>query len=211
MYTCDYCPFCALGNIAYISFDLLFLHFPLQLKSSDFAVLKQLLPLLEKVSNTYPDPVIQELAADLRITISTHGAFSTEAVSTAAQSTLNKKEPEQETEEQRQTSHDTSTEGAQNCPKQEQNPPRTSQGSSEPCAATSRPPGHITTEQFQEVLLSACDPQVPTRAAALRTLSRWVEQREARALEEQKKLLQVSRRHCHAQDTVQAAQGKYST
>ncbi|XP_034378226.1 transport and Golgi organization protein 6 homolog [Arvicanthis niloticus] len=162
-----------------------------QLKSSDFAVLKQLLPLLEKVSNTYPDPVIQELAADLRITISTRGAFSTEAVSTAAQSTLNKKEPEQETEEQRQTSHDTSTEGAQNCPKQEQNPPRRSQGSSEPCAATSRPPGHITTEQFREVLLSACDPQVPTRAAALRTLSRWVEQREARALEEQKKLLQI--------------------
>ncbi|OBS67278.1 hypothetical protein A6R68_04171 [Neotoma lepida] len=82
-----------------------------QLKSSDFAVLKQLLPLLEKVSNTYPDPVIQELAADLRITISTHGAFSTEAI--------------------------------------------------------------------------------PTRAAALRTLSSWVEQREARALEEQKKLLQM--------------------
>lgn len=195
MNTCDCCPFCALGNIASISFDPL-LHFPLQLKSGDFAVLKQLLPLLEKVSNTYPDPVIQELAADLRITISTHGAFSTEAVSTAAQSTLNKKEPEQETEEQRQTSHGTSTEGAQNHPKQEQNPPRTSQGSSEPCAATSQPPGHITTEQFREVLLSACDPQVPTRAAALRTLSRWVEQREARALEEQKKLLQVSRRHC---------------
>ncbi|XP_028624436.1 transport and Golgi organization protein 6 homolog [Grammomys surdaster] len=162
-----------------------------QLKSSDFAVLKQLLPLLEKVSNTYPDHVIQELAADLRITISTHGAFSTEAVSTAAQSTLNKKDPEQKTEEQRQTSHDTSTEGAQNCPKQEQNPRRTGQGSSEPCAATSQPPGHITTEQFREVLLSACDPQIPTRAAALRTLSRWVEQREARALEEQKKLLQI--------------------
>ena len=64
------------------------------MKSSDFAVLKQLLPLLEKVSSTYPDPVIQELAADLRITISTHGAFSTETVSVAAQSTLNKKDPE---------------------------------------------------------------------------------------------------------------------
>lgn len=163
-----------------------------QLKSSDFAVLKQLLPLLEKVSNTYPDPVIQELAADLRITISTHGAFSTEAVSTAAQSTLNKKDPEGNIEEQRPTSHDTSTEGAQNRPEQEeQKPPRTGQGSSEPCTATSQPPGNITTEQLREVLLSACDPQVPTRAAALRTLSRWVEQREARALEEQKKLLQI--------------------
>jgi len=55
------------------------------LKSSDFAVLKQLLPLLEKVSSTYPDPVIQELAADLRITISTHGAFSTEAAIASGQ------------------------------------------------------------------------------------------------------------------------------
>ncbi|XP_052022504.1 hyaluronan synthase 3 isoform X2 [Apodemus sylvaticus] len=162
-----------------------------QLKSSDFAVLKRLLPLLEKVSNMYPDPVIQELAADLRITISTHGAFCTEAVSMAAQSTLNKKDPGQKTEGQRQTSHDTFTEGAQNHPEQEQNPPRTGQVSSEPCTATSQPPGNITTEQFREVLLSACDPQVPTRAAALRTLARWVEQREARALEEQKKLLQI--------------------
>nr|XP_038954066.1 transport and Golgi organization protein 6 homolog isoform X3 [Rattus norvegicus] len=162
-----------------------------QLKSSDFVVLKQLLPLLEKVSNTYPDPVIQELAVDLRITISTHGAFSTEAVSTAAQSTLNKKDPEQKIKEQRQTSYDASTEGTQNRPEQEQNPLRTGQGSSEPCTATSQPPGNITTEQFREVLLSACDPQVPTRAAALRTLSRWVEQREGRALEEQKKLLQI--------------------
>uniref|UniRef100_Q8C3S2-3 Isoform 3 of Transport and Golgi organization protein 6 homolog n=1 Tax=Mus musculus TaxID=10090 RepID=Q8C3S2-3 len=155
-----------------------------QLKSSDFAVLKQLLPLLERVSNTYPDPVIQELAADLRITISTHGAFSTDAVSTAAQSTLNQKDPGQKIEEQRQTSPDISTEGAQK-------PPRTGQGSSGPCTATSQPPGSITTQQFREVLLSACDPEVPTRAAALRTLARWVEQREARALEEQKKLLQI--------------------
>ncbi|XP_021025541.1 transport and Golgi organization protein 6 homolog [Mus caroli] len=154
-----------------------------QLKSSDFAVLKQLLPLLERVSNTYPDPVIQELAADLRITISTHGAFSTDAVSTAAQSTLNQKDPGQKIEEQQQTS-DISTEGAQK-------PPRTGQGSSGPCTATSQPPGNITTQQFREVLLSACDPQVPTRAAALRTLARWVEQREARALEEQRKLLQI--------------------
>ncbi|KAL6080236.1 hypothetical protein STEG23_010357, partial [Scotinomys teguina] len=165
----------------------------IQLKSSDFAVLKQLLPLLEKVSNTYPDPVIQELAVDLRITISTHGAFSTEAVSTAAQSTLNKKDPEQKIEEQR-TAHDTPTEAAQNSPEQEQNPPRTGRESSEP-------PRGVTTQQLQEVLLSACDPQIPTRAAALRTLSRWIEQREAKALEEQKKLLQIFLENLEHEDT----------
>nr|XP_042133564.1 transport and Golgi organization protein 6 homolog isoform X1 [Peromyscus maniculatus bairdii] len=165
-----------------------------QLKSSDFAVLKQLLPLLEKVSNTYPDPVIQELAVDLRITISTHGAFSTEAVSTAAQRTLDKKDPKWKREEQQQTSHDTPTEVAQNHPGQEQDPPRTGQESSEP-------PRGVTTEQLREVLLSACDPQIPTRAAALRTLSRWVERREARALEEQKKLLQIFLENLEHEDT----------
>ncbi|XP_059120049.1 transport and Golgi organization protein 6 homolog [Peromyscus eremicus] len=165
-----------------------------QLKSSDFAVLKQLLPLLEKVSNTYPDPVIQELAVDLRITISTHGAFSTEAVSTAAQRTLDKKDPKWKIEEPEQTSHDTPTEAAQNRPEQEQDPPRTGQESSEP-------PRGVTTEQLREVLLSACDPQIPTRAAALRTLSRWVEQREARALEEQKKLLQIFLENLEHEDT----------
>lgn len=179
------------------------------MKSCDFAVLKQLLPLLEKVSNTYPDPVIQELAVDLRIAISTHGAFSTEAVSMAAQSTLNKKDPEWKAEEEQQTSYGTSTEVAQNCPEQEQDPPRTSQESTEPSTATSQPPRNVTTQQFQEVLLSAYDPQVPTRAAALRTLSRWVEQREARALEEQKKLLQVRRTHSQTYHIVQtAAQGQ---
>ncbi|KAM7332576.1 hypothetical protein ACRRTK_009284 [Alexandromys fortis] len=171
-----------------------------QLKSSDFAVLKQLLPLLEKVSNNYPDPVIQELAVDLRITISTHGAFSTEAVSMAAQSTLNKKDPEWKIEQQ-QTSHDTLTEVAPDHPKQEQDPPKTDQESHEPGIAASQPHRNITSEQFQEVLLSACDPQIPTRAAALRTLSRWVEQREAIALKDEKKLLQIFLENLEHEDT----------
>ncbi|XP_051025039.1 transport and Golgi organization protein 6 homolog [Acomys russatus] len=172
-----------------------------QLKSSDFAVLKQLLPLLEKVSDTYPDPVIQELAADLRITISTHGAFSAETVSMAAQSTLNKKDPGWKIGEAQQSGHDTPTEGAENRPERERNPLRTGQGSNAPSTSTSQPPGNITAEQFQEVLLSACDPQIPTRAAALRTLSRWVEQREARALQEQKKLLQIFLENLEHEDT----------
>ncbi|XP_005345473.1 transport and Golgi organization protein 6 homolog [Microtus ochrogaster] len=171
-----------------------------QLKSSDFAVLKQLLPLLEKVSNTYPDPVIQDLAVDLRITISTHGAFSTEAVSMAAQSTLNKKDPEWKIEQQ-QTSHDTLTEVAPEHPKQEQDPPKTEQESHEPGIAASQPHRNITSEQFQEVLSSACDPQIPTRAAALRTLSRWVEQREAIALKDEKKLLQIFLENLEHEDT----------
>uniref|UniRef100_I3N6Y5 Transport and golgi organization 6 homolog n=1 Tax=Ictidomys tridecemlineatus TaxID=43179 RepID=I3N6Y5_ICTTR len=145
-----------------------------QLKSSDFVVLKQLLPLLEKVSNTYPDPVIQELAADLRITISTHGAFSTETVTVAAQSTLNKKDTEGKIGEQ-QISCNRYTEVQSSQTGQESNAQF----------------GSITTEQFQEILLSAYDPQIPARAAALRTLSCWIEQREAKVLESQEQLLKI--------------------
>ncbi|XP_074248572.1 transport and Golgi organization protein 6 homolog isoform X1 [Saimiri boliviensis] len=184
-----------------------------QLKSSDFAVLKQLLPLLEKVSNTYPDPVIQELAVDLRITISTHGAFATEAVSMAAQSTLNKKDPEGKTEEPQQSSHERHTDVAHSHLEQQQShgiapqtglqsdAPVTPHGVNEPSTTISEKSGIITTEQLQEVLLSAYDPQIPTRAAALRTLSRWIEQREAKALEMQEKLLKIFLENLEHEDT----------
>ncbi|XP_063555746.1 transport and Golgi organization protein 6 homolog isoform X2 [Gorilla gorilla gorilla] len=184
-----------------------------QLKSSDFAVLKQLLPLLEKVSNTYPDPVIQELAVDLRITISTHGAFATEAVSMAAQSTLNRKDLEGKIEEQQQTSHERPTDVAHSHLEQQQshetapqtglqsNAPIIPQGVNEPSTTTSQKSGSVTTEQLQEVLLSAYDPQIPTRAAALRTLSCWIEQREAKALEMQEKLLKIFLENLEHEDT----------
>ncbi|XP_036131320.1 transport and Golgi organization protein 6 homolog isoform X1 [Molossus molossus] len=179
-----------------------------QLKSSDFAVLKQLLPLLEKVSNTYPDPIIQELAVDLHITISTHGAFSSEAVSMAAQSTLNKKDPEGKLEEQQQRYTDVSHSHLkqQNHEKSNQtglksSAPLIPQEVSEPSATVNQKSGSITTEKLQEVLLSAYDPQIPTRAAALRTLSRWIEQREARALEVQEKLLKIFLENLEHDDT----------
>ncbi|XP_008565271.1 PREDICTED: transport and Golgi organization protein 6 homolog [Galeopterus variegatus] len=184
-----------------------------QLKSSDFAVLKQLMPLLEKVSNTYPDPVIQELAVDLRITISTHGAFATEAVSMAAQSTLNKKDPEGKIEEQQQTSHERHTNVSHSHLERQQshekypqtgpqcNAPFILQEVSEPSTATNQKSESVTTEQLQQVLLSAYDPQIPTRAAALRTLSHWIEQREAKVLDIQEKLLKIFLENLEHEDT----------
>ncbi|XP_040298857.1 transport and Golgi organization protein 6 homolog isoform X2 [Herpailurus yagouaroundi] len=182
-----------------------------QLKSGDFAVLKQLLPLLEKVSNVYPDPVIQELAADLRITISTHGAFSTDAVSVAAQSTLNRKDPEGKIEEQQPTSHEKNSNGSdleqqQSREKSRQmglksHTPPIAQEVSVSRTTTNHKSGSITTDQLQEVILSAYDPQIPTRAAALRTLSCWIEQREAKALEMQEKLLKIFLENLEHEDT----------
>ncbi|XP_010849265.1 PREDICTED: transport and Golgi organization protein 6 homolog isoform X3 [Bison bison bison] len=171
-----------------------------QLKSSDFAVLKQLLPLLEKVSSTYPDPVIQELAADLRITISTHGAFSTEAVSVAAQSTLNKKDPEGKREEQQQTSYERYSDVSHGHLEPQQSHVA-SQEVREPSTTAKQKSESVTTEELQEALLSAYDPQIPTRAAALRTLSRWIEQREAKVLNMQEKLLKIFLENLEHEDT----------
>ncbi|KAB0382175.1 hypothetical protein FD755_004092 [Muntiacus reevesi] len=171
-----------------------------QLKSSDFAVLKQLLPLLEKVSSTYPDPVIQELAADLRITISTHGAFSTEAVSVAAQSTLNKKDPEGKREEQQQTSYERYSDVSHGHLEPQQSHVA-SHEVREPSTTANQKSGSETIEELQEALLSAYDPQIPTRAAALRTLSRWIEQREAKVLDVQEKLLKIFLENLEHEDT----------
>uniref|UniRef100_A0A8C2TW20 Transport and golgi organization 6 homolog n=1 Tax=Coturnix japonica TaxID=93934 RepID=A0A8C2TW20_COTJA len=137
-----------------------------QLKSSDFAVLKRLLPLLEEVSCTHPDPVIQELAADLRIAICTHGAFSAETVDTAAESVLGKKLGPGRTEA-----------GAASC--------------QSPGAGGSLPAESSAPAQLRELLLSAYDPQVPVRAAALRSLSSLITQRDPEALQIQEKILQV--------------------
>ncbi|XP_070244197.1 transport and Golgi organization protein 6 homolog isoform X3 [Bos mutus] len=171
-----------------------------QLKSSDFAVLKQLLPLLEKVSSTYPDPVIQELAADLRITISTHGAFSTEAVSVAAQSTLNKKDPEGKREEQQQTSYERYSDVSHGHLEPQQSHVA-SHEVREPSTTAKQKSESVTTEELQEALLSAYDPQIPTRAAALRTLSRWIEEREAKVLNMQEKLLKIFLENLEHEDT----------
>ncbi|XP_055001672.1 transport and Golgi organization protein 6 homolog [Sorex araneus] len=169
-----------------------------QLQSSDFAVLKQLLPLLETVSASYPDPTIQELAADLRATIATHGAFSTEAVSAAARGAWNRKDPKGEGgEEPPQAGRPGRRDESPSRPSQRQSPEKRRPASREagaeppPPDAPGQAPGSPGSEQLQELLLSAYDPQIPTRAAALRTLARWIEQREEKALEMQEKLLEV--------------------
>lgn len=170
-------------------------------------MLKRLMPLLDKVSSSFPDPAIQELATDLRITIATHGAFATEAISVTAQSTLNKKEPGRKPEGQQRTSGERDASSTQRHHEQQPNPEKVQdsspeasaasvpEGVAEPSSTAKRKPGGVTMEQLQELVLSAYDPQIPTRAAALRTLSHWIEQREAKALEMQEKLLQVSRTH----------------
>ncbi|XP_029139068.1 transport and Golgi organization protein 6 homolog [Protobothrops mucrosquamatus] len=159
----------------------------LQLKSEDFASLKQLVPLLEELSHVHPEPVIQELAADLSISICTHHAFSAEAVCTAACKTLGRRAG---------GSAAASTGVPDEAPRPgaplPQKSPRSSPGEpqgAESVAKESSAP--CTPSSLQELLSGAYSPDIPTRAAALRHLSRMVEQRDPGALKTREKLLKV--------------------
>lgn len=176
-----------------------------QLQSSDFAVLKRLVPLLEELSRTYPEPLTQELAADLRIAICTHGAFSPGTVGAAADGVLGKK-----------LGMGAQSPGGAPSPRGGRTPPR--HGRSSPSAPRERSEEQSTCHEagdagpapapctdspalagLQELLVSAYDPQPPSRAAALRHLSSLITQRDPEALRLQEKILQVpgSRRGPH--------------
>ncbi|NWV50285.1 TNG6 protein, partial [Daphoenositta chrysoptera] len=168
-----------------------------QLQSSDFVVLKRLVPLLEELSRTYPEPLTQELASDLRIAICTHGACSPGTVGAAADGVLGRKPG-------------TGAPSAAGVPGRAPSPPSPRHGHGSPSArrerreeqSTCREPGASGASPapradspapagLQELLVSAYDPQPPSRAAALRRLASLVTQRDPEALRLQEKLLQV--------------------
>ncbi|XP_014115983.1 PREDICTED: transport and Golgi organization protein 6 homolog [Pseudopodoces humilis] len=165
-----------------------------QLQSSDFVVLKRLVPLLEELSRTYPEPLTQELASDLRIAICTHGACSPGTVGAAADGVLGRK-PGMGAQSPAGVpgrapsptwlQHGHGGPGAHRDSSEEQSTCREPSASAAPCAHSLAPAG------LQELLVSAYDPQPPSRAAALRSLASLVTQRDPEALGLQEKLLQV--------------------
>lgn len=178
---------------------------PLQLQSSDFAVLKQLLPWLEQLSHTYPDPLTQELAADLRIAICTHGAVSPGTVGAAAAGVLGKLGPGTQSPASNPSGgpspgggrapvrHGCSSPSAPRERSEQQSmchEPSTVDPAPASCADSSALAG------LQELLVSAYDPQPPGRAAALRRLASLITQRDPEALQLQEKVLQVPS-SCH--------------
>ncbi|NXI88839.1 TNG6 protein, partial [Rhipidura dahli] len=165
-----------------------------QLQSSDFVVLKRLVPLLEELSRTYPEPLTQELASDLRIAICTHGACSPGTVGAAANGVLGRKPG-------------TGAPSPAGVPSRAPSPPSPQHGHGSPSARRERSEQQSTRQEpgaspapcgdspapagLQELLVSAYDPQPPSRAAALRRLASLVTQRDPEALRLQEKLLQV--------------------
>ncbi|KAM6325136.1 transport and Golgi organization protein 6 homolog [Podargus strigoides] len=178
-----------------------------QLQSSDFAVLKRLVPLLEELSRTYPEPLTQELATDLRIAICTHGAFSPETVGAAADSVLGRKPgmgvstpggAPNPGGAQAPSQHGHSSPSAPRERSKEQSvshEPSVMGPTPAPCADSPAPAG------LQELLVSAYDPQPPGRAAALRHLASLITQRDPEALQLQEKLLQVFLENLQHEDT----------
>ncbi|KFO63388.1 Transport and Golgi organization protein 6, partial [Corvus brachyrhynchos] len=167
---------------------------PCSLQSSDFVVLKRLVPLLEELSRTYPEPLTQELASDLRIAICTHGACSPSTVGAAADDVLGGKPgtgaPSPAAVPSRAPSppsprHGHGSPSAHRERSGEQSTRHEPSASPAPCADGPAPAG------LQELLVSAYDPQPPSRAAALRHLASLVTQRDPEALRLQEKLLQV--------------------
>ncbi|KAM9228346.1 transport and Golgi organization protein 6 homolog [Leptosomus discolor] len=172
-----------------------------QLQPSDFAVLKRLVPWLEELSRAYPEPLTQELAADLRIAICTHGAFSSGAVGTAADGVLGKKpglgaqspagipggapSPGGGWAPSRHGRSSPSAPGEKSEKQSLCHEPGAAGPTPAPCAESPAPAG------LQELLVSAYDPQPPARAAALRRLASLITQRDPEALRLQEKLLQV--------------------
>ncbi|XP_040280292.1 transport and Golgi organization protein 6 homolog [Bufo bufo] len=120
-----------------------------ELTSADFGYLKQLIPVLEKVMESHPEPVIQELASDLRVTIATHCAVP------LPNRTHNDSDTEKKDTRQQRLNKDADL------------------------------------QNIQEILSSAKDPDVPTRAAALRSLTRLLEQRHPQLTEHREQVMQL--------------------
>lgn len=156
--------------------------------------MSKLLPPLEILSQQHPDVIIQELASNLRAVIATHGAYrpdsSSEAISvtdappprnhkTAVKNVVKGEANDSHKPAQSHERLTASSGGSGISPGCEGQ----ISGSSDSC-----PPS----KPISDWLIEACDPDVPTRAYALRVLTQMVKHRKPEAIQAQEKILTVS-------------------
>lgn len=157
-----------------------------------------LLP-LETLSQKHSDVVIQELASNLRTVIATHGAYQPENLTAAAQpsrnpetvknnSGLSRKKQKLQTEANNsQTNPYLSSLGGNSLGGSASEITQQDEGRTSGTRVHGSP-----TKHFSELLLEACDPDVPTRAFALRVLTQRVKNRDPEAVQAQEKVFMVS-------------------
>lgn len=151
--------------------------------------MSRLLPPLEILSQQHPEVIIQELASNLRAAIATRGAYRPENLTTQLSRSPNTTVENQNTVKGEANDSQTPANSrgrliasSGECGVSEGGERQTS-GSSDP-----QPPS----KPFSDWLVEACDPDVPTRAFALRILTQMVQHRNPEAIQAQEKVLTVS-------------------
>ncbi|MEQ2250980.1 hypothetical protein ILYODFUR_006395 [Ilyodon furcidens] len=156
-----------------------------QLSLEDYSCMSRLIPPLEALCQQHPDMVIQELASSLRAIIATHGAYRPEKLADAAQSSRN---PEGTPKKNKMKSdgkkQETPASTYSRFPQSSQHPSPAGRGGN-----SSSDDPDPNNKPFSDWLLEACDPEVPTRAFALRVLTQRVQRRDPEAVQAQEKVL----------------------
>ncbi|XP_028287966.1 transport and Golgi organization protein 6 homolog [Parambassis ranga] len=164
-----------------------------QLSAEDFSSLSRLLSPLETLSQHHSDGVIQELASNVRAVIATHGAYRPDDLTAAAPpessrvpepATANSSQSLREEPEDSQTPVDTHSRPSAPSARSTHSPKTgvRSSGTVDP-----RPP----LKPLSDWLMEACDPDVPTKAFALRVLTQMVQHRDPEAVQAQEKVLML--------------------
>ncbi|XP_029288741.1 LOW QUALITY PROTEIN: transport and Golgi organization protein 6 homolog [Cottoperca gobio] len=181
-----------------------------QLSAEDYSSMSRLLPPLETLSQKHSDVFIQELASNLRAVIATHGAYRPENFTAAAQPSRNPESTAENNSVPLRKKQNMQTEATDlqtsplSSPPDSNSPCNTHMthpaSSGRPAAGTSPKGGGRTsgtskplppTKPFSDWLLEACDPDVPTRAFALRVLTQKVQKENPEAVQAQDKVLML--------------------
>lgn len=161
-----------------------------QVSSEDYRCMSRLLSPLDTLSQLHPEVFIQELASNLKAVIATHGAYAPDNLSTSsAQSSYNS--DTKQTSKRQKTDNKSGTKlslpDSSSRPKMPEITPKRQQSMFEAAKGTESfdSPAKSLADHF----LEACDPDVPTRAVALRGLTQLLQRRNPEALQAQEKVL----------------------
>lgn len=161
-----------------------------QLSSEEYSCMSRLLSPLDTLSQVHPEVFIQELASNLRAVIATHGAFKPDSLFTTSAPSSHNPDTTAQTKKTQKTSNVTrpssTAPGASYKPDVVKNTPvQPAASEREKCSDPSEPPYRPLSDWF----LEACDPDVPTRAFALRGLTQLVQRRDPETVQTQEKVL----------------------
>lgn len=155
----------------------------------------KLLPVLEKVSQVHCVAAVQEMAFSLRSVIATRGAFQPEDLRQHSREfSFSGKQRTQAQVDHAPMPPQSSAPNGFTPPSTHKIPsasPGGAAGVAAPCSSSTAPP-QTHFKGFSDVLLEALDPDVPTRAVALRELTQMVQNKRPEALQAREEILKVS-------------------